>query len=158
MNCLYANHIHKDYPIYHAFMHTLKSSFHASLVEQSGLLRLQEHPIVQPRVSAWRAILWYLEQVLDVLSFYVNKAEVMYRFKQSFAVLELLCPHIDIFCINSYRCSDYYHFLQVNLYTYSFVKEYVYSIGSSQPKKKLKNQDERKEKRKTFILLLVGSC
>jgi hypothetical protein len=40
-----------------------------------------------------------------------------------------------------------------------FVKEYVYSIECSQPKKKLKNQDERREKRrKIFILLLVGSC
>ena len=29
-----------------------------------------------------------------------------------------------------------------------FVKEYVYSIGSSQPKKKFKNQDERKEREK----------
>jgi hypothetical protein len=28
-----------------------------------------------------------------------------------------------------------------------FIKEYVYSIGSSQSKKKLKNQDERKEKK-----------
>ena len=27
------------------------------------------------------ASLWYLEQVLDVLSFYINKTEVMYRFK-----------------------------------------------------------------------------
>jgi hypothetical protein len=55
MNCLYASHIHKDYSVYHSFMHTVKSSSHASLTEQSGLLRLQEHPIVQPRVSAWRS-------------------------------------------------------------------------------------------------------
>ena len=40
-----------------------------------------------------------------------------------------------------------------------FVNEYVYSIGSSQPKEKLNNQDERKEKKEEkFILLLVGSC
>ena len=40
-----------------------------------------------------------------------------------------------------------------------FVKEYVYSIGSSQSKKKLKNQDERKEKKEEkFILFLVGLC
>uniref|UniRef100_A0A2N9GRA8 Bulb-type lectin domain-containing protein n=1 Tax=Fagus sylvatica TaxID=28930 RepID=A0A2N9GRA8_FAGSY len=36
-------------------MHTVKSSCHNSLPEQSGLLRLQEHPMVQPRVSAWRS-------------------------------------------------------------------------------------------------------
>jgi hypothetical protein len=81
MNCLYASHIHKDYSVYHAFMHTVKSSYHNSLPEQSGLLRLQEDPMVQPRVSAWRSKLWYLGQVLDVLSFYINKTEVMYRFK-----------------------------------------------------------------------------
>ena len=56
-------------------------------------------------------VYWYLELVLDVLSFCVYKAEVMYRFKKSSAVLELLCPHTDVFCINSYKCSDYYHFL-----------------------------------------------
>ena len=40
-----------------------------------------------------------------------------------------------------------------------FVKEYIYSIGNSQPKKKLKNQDKRKEKKEEkFILILVGSC
>ena len=101
----------------------------------------------------------YLELILDALSFYVYKAEGMYMFKQSSTVLELLCPYTNVFCMNSYRCSDYYHFLQVDLYTHSFVKEYVYSIGSSQPKKKLKNQDERNEKKeeKNFILLLVGS-
>ena len=77
MNCLYASHIHEDYYVYHGFMHTVKSSCHASLTEQSGLLRLQEHFVVQPRVSAWRSNLWYLEQVLDVLSSYVYKAEVM---------------------------------------------------------------------------------
>ena len=54
MNCLYASHIHKDYSVYHVFMHTVKFSYHASLTEQNGLLRLQEHPIVQPRVLAWR--------------------------------------------------------------------------------------------------------
>ena len=53
----------------------------------------------------------YLELIIDVLSFYVYKAEVIYMFKQSSAVLELLCPHTDVFCINSYRYSDYYHFL-----------------------------------------------
>ena len=42
-------------------------------------------------------VYWYLELVLDVLSFCVYKAEVMYRFKKSSAVLELLCPHIDVF-------------------------------------------------------------
>jgi hypothetical protein len=54
MNCLYASHIHKDYYVYHAFMHTVKFSCHASLTEQSGLLKLQEYSIVQLRVSAWR--------------------------------------------------------------------------------------------------------
>ena len=68
-------------------------------------------------------------------------------FKQSSAVLKLLYPHTNVFCINSYRCSDYYHFLQVDQFTHSFVNEYVYSIGSSQLKKKLKNQDERKERK-----------
>ena len=48
---------------------------------------------------------------LRCLSFHVYKAEVIYRFKYSSAVLELLCPHTDVFCINSYKCSDYYHFL-----------------------------------------------
>ena len=43
--------------------------------------------------------MWYLEQVLDVLSFCVYKADVMYKFKESSAVLELLCPHTDVFCI-----------------------------------------------------------
>jgi hypothetical protein len=42
-----------------------------------------------------------------------------------------------------------------------FVKEYIYSIGSSQPKKKLKNQDERKEKKEvkflySFLLVRVN--
>ena len=55
MNCLYASHIHKDYSVYYAFMQTVKFLCHASLTEQSGLLRLQKHPIVQPRVSAWRS-------------------------------------------------------------------------------------------------------
>jgi hypothetical protein len=62
-------------------------------------------------LSMEEQIYLYLELILDVLSFYVYKAEVMYMFKESSAVLELLCPHTDIFCINSYRCSDYYHFL-----------------------------------------------
>ena len=55
MNCLYTSYIHKDYFVYHTFMHTVKFSCHASLTEQSGLLKLQEHPIVQPRVSAWKS-------------------------------------------------------------------------------------------------------
>ena len=41
--------------VYHVFMHTVKSSCYASLTEQSGLLRLQEHFRVQPRVSEWRS-------------------------------------------------------------------------------------------------------
>ena len=81
MNCLYANHIHKDYFVYHAFMHIVKSSCHASLAEQSGLLRLQEHPIVQPRVSAWRSKFVVSRISLRCFEFLYNKVEVMYRFK-----------------------------------------------------------------------------
>ena len=128
MNCLYASHIHKDISVYHAFMHTVKSSCHNSLPEQSGLLRLQEYPMVQPRVSAWRSKFVVSRTSLRCLSFYINKAEVMYRFKQSSAVIELLCPHIDVFCINSYRCSDYYHFLQVDYYIQLFCKGVCYYI------------------------------
>ena len=96
------------------------------------------------------AIILFLELVLDVLSFCVYKVEVMYMFKQSSAVLELLSPHTDVFCINSYSCFDYYHFFQVDQYIYSFCKGVClqyWPIGSFQPKKKLKNQDERKEKK-----------
>ena len=32
-------------------------------------------------LSMEEQIYWYLELVLDVLSFYINKVEVMYRFK-----------------------------------------------------------------------------
>ena len=81
MNCLYASHIHKDISVYHAFMHTVKSSCHNSLPEQSGLLRSQEHPMVQPRVSAWRNKFVVSRTSLRCLSFYINKAEVMYKFK-----------------------------------------------------------------------------
>ena len=133
MNCLYASHIHKDYSVYHAFVHTVKSSCHNSLPEQSGLLRLQEHPMVQPRVFAWRSKFVVSRTSLRCLSFYINKVEVMYRFKQSSAVLELLCPHTDVFYINSYRCSDYYHFLQVDQYSHSFCKGVYLQYWECQP-------------------------
>jgi hypothetical protein len=82
MNCLYASHIHKDYFVYHAFMHTVKSSCHASLIEQSGLLRLQEQFYSAAKsLSMVEQIYLYLELILDVLSFCVYKAEVMYMFK-----------------------------------------------------------------------------
>ena len=32
-------------------------------------------------LSMVEQVYWYLKLVLDVLSFYINKAEVMYRFK-----------------------------------------------------------------------------
>ena len=129
MKCLYASYIHKDYSVYHAFMHTVKLSCHASLTEQSGLLRLQEYFIVQPRVSAWRSNFCCIQKlVLDVLSFCVYRAEEMYMFKQSSVVLKLLCPHIDVFCINNYKCSDYYYFLQVDQYIQLFCKGVHYYI------------------------------
>ena len=82
------------------------------------------------------AILLYLELVLDVLSCYLYKAEVIYMFKQSSVVLELLCPHTDVFCINSYRCSDYYHFLLADQYIQLFCKGVRYQImGVPNPRK-----------------------
>ena len=104
--------------------------------------------MVQSRVSAWRSKFVVSRTSLRCLSFYINKAEVMYRFKQSSAVLELLCPHTDVFCINSYRCSNYYHFLQVDQYTYSFCKGVCLQYWEFPTKKKLKNQDERIERKK----------
>ena len=62
---------------------------------------------------------------LRCLSFRVYKAEVMYRFKYSSAVLELLCPHTDVFCINSYKCSiTITSFRWTSIFNY-FAKEYV---------------------------------
>ena len=128
MNCLYASHIHKDYSVYHAFMHTVKSSCDASLIEQSGCSDCRNILQCNQKSQHRGAILLYLELVLGVLSFYVYKAEVMYMFKQSFAVLKLLCPHTDVFCISNYKCSDYYHFLQVDQYIQLFCKGIRYYI------------------------------
>jgi hypothetical protein len=77
MNYLYASHIHKDYSVYHAFMHTVKSSCHASLTEQNGLLRLPEHPMVQPRVLAWKSNFVVSRTSLRRFELCVYKAEVM---------------------------------------------------------------------------------
>ena len=122
MNCLYASHIHKDYFVYHAFMHTVKSSCHTSLPEQSGLLRLQEHPMVQPRVSVWRSKFVVSRTSLRFLSFYINKVEVMYRFKQSSM---LLCPHTDVLCTNSYKAlTTITSFRWISIFSY-FAKEYI---------------------------------
>ena len=126
MNFLYTSHIHKDYSVYHAFMHTVKSSCHASLTEQSGLLRLQEHFFCAAKSLSMEEQFCCIQKlVLDVLSFCVYIVEEIYMFKQSSAVLKLFCPHIDVFCINNYKCSDDYHFLQVDQYIQLFCKEYV---------------------------------
>ena len=136
MNCLYASHIHKDYFVYHAFMHIVKSSCHASFTEQVGCSNCRNILQCSQESQHGGAILLYLELVLDVLSFCVYKAEVMYMFKQSSVVLELLCLHTDVFCINSHKCSDYYHFLQVDQYIQLFCKGVRYYImGVSNPRR-----------------------
>ena len=96
--------IRKSYPqrlfCYHAFMHTVKSSCHASLTEQSGLLRLQEHFFCAAKSLSMEEQFCCIQKlVLDVLSFCVYIVEEIYMFKQSSAVLKLFCPHIDVFCI-----------------------------------------------------------
>ena len=129
MNCLHISHMHKNYSVYHAFMHTIKSSCHVSLTEQvdcsdcKNILQCSQEP------QHGEAIILYLELVLAVLILLcVHKAEVMYMFEQSYAVLQLLCSHADVFYINNYRCSDYYHFLQVDQYIQLFCKGVRYNI------------------------------
>ena len=73
MNYLYASHIHKDYSIYHAFMHTVKFLWVAQIAGTSYS--------AAKSLSMEEQIYLYLELILDVSSFYVYKAEVMYRFK-----------------------------------------------------------------------------
>ena len=128
MNCLYASHIHKDYSVYRAFMHTINLHVTPPLLSKLGCSDCRNILQCSQESQHEGAILLYLELVLNVLSFCVYKVEVMYRFKQSSAVLELLCPHTDVFCMNSYRCSDYYHFLQVDQYIQLFCKGVRYYI------------------------------
>ena len=101
------------------------------------------------------AILWYLELVLDVLSF------VYIKQKWCICLNSLLCYYVHILM----------YFVQtvIKLWLLSLpLGGLVYSVilqrstilyyWSSQPKK-FKNQNEEREKRrKNFILLLVGSC
>ena len=128
MNCLYASHIHKDYLF---IMHScilLNLYVTPPLLSKMGCLDCRNILQCSQESQHGGAILLYLELVLSVLSFYVYKAEVMYMFKQSSIILKLLCPHTDIFCINNYRCSDYYHFLQVDQYIQLFCKGVRYYI------------------------------
>ena len=145
MNCLYTGYIHKDYSVYHAFMHNVKSTCHASLMRKVGCSDCRNILQCSQESQHGGAILWYLELVLDVLSFCMYKAEAIYRFKQSSTILELLCLHTDIFCINSYKCSNYYYFFQVDQYIHLFCKGvYYYIMGVPNPK--------RREKKKGKIL------
>ena len=136
MNCLYANHIHKDYFVYHAFMHIVKLHVTPPLLSKVGCSDCRNILQCSQESQHEGAILLYLELILDVLSFCVYKAEVMYMFKQSSVVLELLCRHTDVFYINSHKCSDYYHFLQVDQYIQLFCKGVRYYImGVSNPRR-----------------------
>ena len=120
MNCLYARHIHKRLYCLSCISCMLLRSYVTYLLmskqnAHSFNIFSQEVLFGEPRVLVQRSNYFVSRATRCCFDFLcIYNAEVMYMGKQSSTILELLSSHGDVFCINSYRCSDYYHFLQVD--------------------------------------------
>ena len=133
-NCLYTRHIHKRLYCLSCISCMLLYSHVTYLL----LSKQNAHPFNifsqqvlfgEPKVSARRSNYFVFRASRSCFDFLcIYNIEVMYMGKQSSAILELLSPHDDVFCINSYKCSDYYHFIQVDQYIQLFCKGVRYNI------------------------------